>query len=131
MRAGTALSPNGIGLSAEGMVNLVAIDDIISVNPQEKQVTVAAGARVSQVVEALRPHGLTLQNYASIAEQQIGGFIQVGAHGTGAGIPPVDQTVVSMKIVTPSRGTITLSRTEDPELFSLARVVHIGSSRYM
>ena len=41
-----------------------------------------------QVVEALRPHGLTLQNFASIREQAIGGFIQVGAHGTGARIPP-------------------------------------------
>ena len=29
------------------------------------------------VVEALRPAGLTLQNYASIREQQIGGFTQV------------------------------------------------------
>ena len=33
---------------------------------------------VLQVVEALRPHGLTLQNFASIREQAIGGFVQVG-----------------------------------------------------
>lgn len=62
-----------------------------------------------QVVEALRPHGLTLQNFASIREQAIGGFIQVGAHGTGASIPPVDQQVVAMKLVTPARGTLELS----------------------
>ena len=36
-----------------------------------------AGARVQQVVDALAPHGLTLQNYASINEQQLGGFLQV------------------------------------------------------
>lgn len=36
-----------------------------------------AGARVQQVVDALAPHGLTLQNYASISEQQMGGFLQV------------------------------------------------------
>lgn len=36
-----------------------------------------AGARVQQVVDALAPHGLTLQNYASISEQQLGGFLQV------------------------------------------------------
>jgi hypothetical protein len=29
------------------------------------------------VVAALRSYGLTLQNFASIKEQQIGGFIQV------------------------------------------------------
>lgn len=62
-----------------------------------------------QIVEALRPHGLTLQNFASIREQAVGGFIQVGAHGTGATIPPVDEQVVSMKLVTPARGTIELS----------------------
>ena len=62
-----------------------------------------------QVVEALRPHGLTLQNFASIREQAIGGFIQVGAHGTGASIPPVDEQVVAMKLVTPARGTLQLS----------------------
>lgn len=36
-----------------------------------------AGARVQQVVDALAPYGLTLQNYASISEQQLGGFLQV------------------------------------------------------
>lgn len=62
-----------------------------------------------QIVEALRPHGLTLQNFASIREQAVGGFIQVGAHGTGATIPPVDEQVVSMELVTPACGTVQLS----------------------
>lgn len=61
-----------------------------------------------QIVEALRPHGLTLQNFASIREQAVGGFIQVGAHGTGATIPPVDEQVVSMKLVTPAKGAVEL-----------------------
>lgn len=34
-------------------------------------------AIVMQLVEELRPHGLTLLNYASIREQSIGGFTQV------------------------------------------------------
>ena len=38
-----------------------------------------AGARVQEVVEKLRPHGLTLQNFASIREQTLGGFIQVNS----------------------------------------------------
>jgi L-galactono-1,4-lactone dehydrogenase len=40
---------------------------------------VQAGCRVQQVADALKPHGLALQNYASIREQQIGGFTQVWA----------------------------------------------------
>lgn len=36
-----------------------------------------AGARIADVVEALRPHDLALQNIASIREQAMGGFVQV------------------------------------------------------
>merc|ERR1719502_1195081 len=104
------------------MINLSQMDQVLWVDPDTRRVRVQAGIRVAQLVEALRPYGLTLQNYASIAEQQIGGFMQVGAHGTGLCVPPVDQTVVSMKLVTPARGTIMLSQTQEPELFSLARV---------
>lgn len=48
--------------------------------------------------------------------------LQVSAHGTGASIPPVDEMVVSMKLVTPGRGTLEVSRAEDPELFRMAKV---------
>mmetsp|Transcript_9296 Transcript_9296/g.29910 ORF Transcript_9296/g.29910 Transcript_9296/m.29910 type:complete len:524 (-) Transcript_9296:110-1681(-) len=119
---GSALSPNGIGLSDGAMINMAQCSKILSVDPERRQVTVQAGARVSEVVEALRPHGLTLQNYASIAEQQIGGFVQVGAHGTGAAIPPVDEQVVSMRLITPALGEICLSEADNPRLFRLARV---------
>ena len=50
------------------------------------------------------------------------GCLQVSAHGTGASIPPVDEMVVSMKLVTPGRGTLEVSRAEDPELFRMAKV---------
>ncbi len=46
------------------------------------QVTVQAGARVQEVADELRKHGLSLQNYASIREQTIGGFTQVWAMAT-------------------------------------------------
>ena len=50
----------------------------------------------------------------------MGGFTQVGAHGTGAKIPPVDETVVGMKLVTPARGVLALSNRRT-ELFKLAK----------
>lgn len=59
------------------MVSLALMDEILNIDPKAKQVTVQAGARVQEVVEALRPYNLTLQNYASIREQSIGGFTQV------------------------------------------------------
>jgi L-galactono-1,4-lactone dehydrogenase len=44
-------------------------------------VTVQAGARVQAVADALKPYGLTLRNYASVREQQVGGFVQVRVQG--------------------------------------------------
>ncbi|KAI9209336.1 uncharacterized protein BJ171DRAFT_115796 [Polychytrium aggregatum] len=105
---GSALSPNGIGLGPYGMINLALMDKILDIDREQGTVRVQAGARIEQVVEALRPYGLTLPNYASIREQQVAGFTQVGAHGTGATIPPVDDFVVGMKIVTPGKGTLDL-----------------------
>ncbi|KAK3119712.1 hypothetical protein QOZ80_9AG0674150 [Eleusine coracana subsp. coracana] len=118
---GSGLSPNGLALTRAGMVNLALMDKVLDVDVKKKTVTVQAGIRVAELVNALREHGLTLQNFASIREQQVGGFTQVGAHGTGARLPPVDEQVISMKLVTPAKGTIELSKEKDPELFYLAR----------
>lgn len=74
---GSALSPNGIAFNEEGMVSLALMDKILSIDSSKDQVRVQGGARVQEVVEAIRPYGLTLQNYASIREQSIGGFTQV------------------------------------------------------
>lgn len=65
------------------MVTVSNLNSVISIDPETNQVTVGAGMRVSDLVEKLKPYGLTLQNFASIAEQQVGGITQVSAHGTG------------------------------------------------
>jgi len=74
---GSGLSPNGLALSRAGMVSLALMDKVLDVDVKKKTVTVQAGIRVAELVDALREHGLTLQNFASIREQQVGGFIQV------------------------------------------------------
>lgn len=47
--AGSALSPNGLGFSEGGMINMIQCDQILNVDVERQQVTVCAGARVSQV----------------------------------------------------------------------------------
>ncbi|KAI8814528.1 hypothetical protein BJ742DRAFT_266386 [Cladochytrium replicatum] len=120
---GSGLSPNGIGFCKDGMVNLSLMDKVLDVDVGAGRVKVQAGARIDSLVEAIRPYGLTLPNYASIREQQIGGFIQTGAHGSGAQIAPVDDFVVDMKLVTPGLGTLDLSpdNEDQRELFYFAR----------
>ena len=119
---GSGLSPNGIAFQPEGMVSLSLMDKILSVDADAMTVTVQSGARVQDVADRIREAGLTLINYASIREQTIGGFTQIGAHGTGAGIPSVDDSVVGLKMVTPALGTISISKETNPRLFELAKV---------
>jgi len=81
-----------------------------------------AGVVVETLLEALAPHGMTLANFSSIKDQQMGGWTQVAAHGTGATLATVDEMIVSMKLVTPALGTLTLSASDNPDLFKLGRV---------
>ncbi|KAL7545620.1 hypothetical protein ACHAWF_008971 [Thalassiosira exigua] len=120
---GSALSPNGLAFDSRGMVGLSNLDRILKIDKEGLTVTVEAGARVSQVLDALRPHGLTLPNLASIAEQQIGGFVSVGAHGTGAAVSTCDEFVEALTIVTPSQfGVVKMTEQSHGPLFRLARL---------
>jgi len=105
------------------LVCLSNLDRIIDVDTKNMTVTVEAGACVSTVLDALRPHGLTLPNLESIAEQQVGGFVSTGAHGTGVLNPPVDEFVTSLTLVTPLRlGVVKMIEASHGEAFRLARL---------
>ena len=52
----------------------------------------------------------------------MGGFTQIGAHGSGKRIAPVDHYVTKLKIVTPGMGTIELTKEKDGRMFELARL---------
>lgn len=108
---GTALSPNGIGMasSSDDCMISVANLDHIAVDKEAMTCTVGAGITVSAVLKELQNHDLTLENFSSIQEQQIGGWMQVSAHGTGISLPPVDEMIVSMQIATPTGGLMSLS----------------------
>eukprot|EP00927_Polykrikos_kofoidii_P025570 TRINITY_DN22945_c0_g1_i1.p1 TRINITY_DN22945_c0_g1~~TRINITY_DN22945_c0_g1_i1.p1 ORF type:complete len:565 (+),score=85.51 TRINITY_DN22945_c0_g1_i1:63-1757(+) len=120
---GTCLSPNGLSMAESGMLSMAHLDGVVSVDAEAMTITIEGGARISQILEELQKHGLTLANFSSITEQQIGGWTQVSAHGTGARIPTVDEMVTRMKLVTPCQGELELGEDgPDPELFRLARV---------
>jgi L-galactono-1,4-lactone dehydrogenase len=48
--------------------------------------------------------------------------VQVGAHGTGRLVAPVDNYVTRLKLVTPGIGTIVLNKEKDGVLFEMAKV---------
>ncbi|RHY38220.1 hypothetical protein DYB38_005560 [Aphanomyces astaci] len=117
---GSGVSPNGLGFSDESILVLSRLDNILHVDEELQQVTVEGGVIVGDLLARLRTHGLTLQNVASIREQTIAGVTQAGCHGTGASIPPMEEQIVSMDIVTPANGRLTLNDPSDPR-FQLAK----------
>eukprot|EP00939_MAST-03C_sp_MAST-3C-sp1_P001413 g1413.t1 len=119
---GTALSPNGNAFDERGMLSLACCDRVLEVDTDAKQITVEAGAKVSKILDTLSRYGLTLENFSSIQEQQIGGWTQVAAHGTGAALSSVEEQIVRMAIVTPAFGRIELSKENHPKLFRFAKV---------
>eukprot|EP00892_Ulva_mutabilis_P004800 jgi/Ulvmu1/2692/UM014_0148.1 len=119
---GSGISPNALAFSDKCMISMAQMDQVLHVDTDTKQVRVQAGAKVQDVVEALREHGLTLQNYASVRDQQIGGFTQVSAHGTGAELPPVDMQVVSMRVVSPGLGQAVELQRDTDAAFEWAKV---------
>lgn len=118
---GSGLSPNGLGFQPGGMLSMGLCDKVLAVDGQKGTVTLEAGARLDVALDALRREGWTLANFSSIKEQQLGGWTQAGCHGTGAGLPPVEEQVVSLKLVTPAKGTLLLDgEANNPDLFRLA-----------
>jgi len=121
---GSGLSPNGLGFGPDGSValSLEKMNRTIYVDKERRIAKFEAGTTVGQVVEELAAEGLMLENLASINLQQLGGFYQVSAHGTGGGIPPVDEQILELTIVTPGMGTLVLSKEKDPDLFNMCKV---------
>jgi len=121
---GSGLSPNGIGFVSDKEGNILTLSEMtefLEVDKEKKQVRLQTGALMGEILDVLKEHGLTLQNLASISQQQLGGFTQVGAHGTGARIPPVEEQILELEIVTPAQGIQKLSKTQNPEWFNMVK----------
>lgn len=120
---GTLLSPNGIGMP-RNKENAVSVHNFnaVSINKEKMLVTCGGGTTVSKILKELSSVGLTLENFSSIQEQQMAGWTQVAAHGTGCLLSTVEEQIVEMKIITPSEGLLTLSDSKNPYLFKMAKV---------
>jgi FAD/FMN-containing dehydrogenase len=79
-----------------------------------------AGARWRDVIQTLRPVGFSPKVMQSNSDFTLGGAFSVNAHGWAAPMGPVGSTVRSLRLMLASGEVVTCSRTQEPELFSLA-----------
>ncbi|MBB1252241.1 FAD-binding protein [Streptomyces sp. OF3] len=85
-------------------------------------VTVAAGTPLHVLNRTLAREGLSLTNMGDIMEQTVSGATSTGTHGTGRDSGSLAAQIAAMELVLADGSVLRCSRTENPEVFSAARV---------
>jgi hypothetical protein len=77
---------------------------ILHVDAERLRVTVQAGMRAVDFLDAIAQHGLALENMASVDVQTLGGLIATASHGSGATLRSLSASVVKLHVVTARPG---------------------------
>jgi len=109
-----------IGLTDGVLVTLDRMRGVRAVDVSARRITVQAGIRLHELVEALAQRGLGLSILGSVAQQSIAGAISTGTHGSSLRHQNLASFVCGMRLVT-ARGEI-LSLEEHDERLAAARV---------
>ncbi len=86
-------------ISEETVVSLDKYAGVISQDHEKKQLTIRAGMRVRDVVQALLERGWAFGALPSHDAQSIAGIISTDVHGTGRDWGHVSESIVKMKII--------------------------------
>ena len=91
--------------------------DSVHVDPQRRTVTVGAGARWREVLEAVHPHGLSVATMPGIDVLSVGGTVSVNAHGLDFRRGSLSSSIRSLRLMT-ADGTIhEVGPNRSPQLF--------------
>jgi FAD/FMN-containing dehydrogenase len=108
---GHAFSKNNLVLNMLGFKH-------VTVNEQEKTMTVQSGATWHDIQKILHPK-FAVKAMQSTDIFSVGGSISVNAHGMDHNVGSLGKTIRSMRIMLPDGTIKTASRTENTELFNL------------
>ncbi len=92
----------------------------LELDEKARLLTAGAGARWSDILPYLDHHGLSVQVMQAYDDFTVGGSLSVNCHGWQNDLPPVASTVESFRLLKADGEVVRCSRTENPELFSLA-----------
>src|SRR5438309_8703219 len=123
---GTRHCFNNIADSKDGFLSLKPMDEVISLDPAKRTVTVAAGITYGQLCPYLDGKGFSLQNLASLPHISVAGACSTATHGSGQKNGNLATAVSGMEIVTADGTVVNLSRERDGETFN-GSVVGLGA----
>ncbi len=100
------------------VLDMTALDRIVSIDPQRMLITAQAGATVAQLMARLSAHGLGLPVVPGTRHVTLAGAIASDIHGKNhhrdGGFA---RHVTALSLCTPADGVVELSPESDPELF--------------
>jgi xylitol oxidase len=123
---GTRHCFNDIADSKDGFLSLKPMDEVISLDPVKRTVTVAGGITYGQLCPYLDGKGFALHNLASLPHISVAGACSTATHGSGQRNGNLATAASGLEIVTADGTVVNLSRERDGETFNGA-VVGLGA----
>lgn len=117
---------NNIADSKDAFLSLKLLDEIVSLDPQARTVTVDGGITYGQWAPLLHDKGFALHNLASLPHISVAGACSTATHGSGEKNGNLATAVSALELVTASGDVVQLSRQRDGEFFRGA-VVGLGA----
>jgi xylitol oxidase len=122
---GTRHCFNSIADSTHNLISLAPMEQVVSLDPKSRTVTVDAAMRYGQLAPYLDSKGFALHNLASLPHISVAGACATATHGSGVKNGNLATAVAGMEFITAGGDVLTLSRAKDGEDFRAA-VVHLG-----
>jgi xylitol oxidase len=123
---GSKCSFNKISDSAHHQLSLEKLNKIISLDKENKTVTVEGGLKYGELCQFLHENGFALHNTASLPHITIAGACATGTHGSGVNNKNLPTAVCAIEFVNAKGEIVSLSRAKDGEHFKGA-VISLGS----
>ena len=112
-QGGQTYTAGGVQFDMRGFWKVLAIDTVA------QTITVESGATWDEVQRALAPKGLAIKVMQSSNIFTVGGTMSANAHGRDLDVTQVVEVVERFHLLQADGGVVEVSRTENPELFSL------------
>ena len=104
------------------LLDLGALQGIISINAERQEVTAWAQTRIVDFGDALWDHGLALANQGDIDTQAIAGAIATATHGSGKNFGSFSSTLRAARVVDGHGAVHDLSAETNPDIFPAVQV---------
>jgi FAD/FMN-containing dehydrogenase len=118
--AGARHSMGGHTIYPDGIVVNMLPWKSLALDAERELLTVGAGALWKDVVPYLDEHQRSVAVMQSNHSFSVGGSLSVNCHGWQYGRPPIASSVESFRLMLADGSIVTCSRSQSPELFSLA-----------